>query len=274
MQIRVPTFFFSSSETPPVLGKWIPKLPSLITSRQSEHPEAFHSARVCWFIYWTWTELEICSSSSTQKLILNFFSSLADFISGNIRIWTYRLEVIDTLHRKRRKNFLRGCVDIYFCTPALTHSMTMYEMECKSCLFPLNKLVLLCSCVLVLYSILPTLLKASVGGCVVLESIPLRLCIEFIESNRKCVCGWVYGKEITTCTSHKATDEEEDMEHNIVCRLIFNLFDSGVINHTRDANWRGDWRMVEEFLRIKGENANHPAHALAVLFCYYVFAEC
>lgn len=47
----------------------------------------------------------------------------------------------------------------------------------------------------------------------------------------------VYGKEITTCTSHKATaDEEEDMEHNIVCRLIFNLFDSGVINHTREVN--------------------------------------
>lgn len=127
MQIHVLTFFFSSSETPLVVvcRKWIPKLPSLITSRQSEHPEAFHSARVCWFIYWTWTELEICSSSSTQKLILKFFSSLADFISGNIRIWTYRLEVIDTLHKKRRKNFLRGCVDIYFCTPALTHSMTM-----------------------------------------------------------------------------------------------------------------------------------------------------
>lgn len=125
MQIHVPTFFFFSSlETPLVVG--IAKLPSLITSRQSEHPEAFHSASVCWIIYWTWTELEICSSSSTQKLILKFFSfSLADCISGNIRIRTQRLEVIDTLLKKWRKNFLRGCVDIYFCTPALTHSMTM-----------------------------------------------------------------------------------------------------------------------------------------------------
>lgn len=50
---------------------------------------------------------------------------LTDCISGNIRIRTHRLEVIDTLLKKWRKNFLRGCEDIYFCTPALTHSMTM-----------------------------------------------------------------------------------------------------------------------------------------------------